>query len=140
MKYFTSLNAFCFFLFMSIVVPGLAVALEESPALKVAQSFTALMDEGAYQSAYWLGSKDLRLSHKEQDWIDLSLMRRQRLGPVLGRTLKNIRMTSAYPDLPDGDYALVSFETLTRRKQKATEIVLVNTGGDVPLVSYYALK
>lgn len=120
--------------------PALATEILKTTAIEEAQSFVMLLDKEEYQSAYWSGSQDFRLLHKENQWVDQFTMRRQRLGKVIHRVLKAARPVKSYPDMPDGKYFLVYFESVTTRKNKATEIVLVNTEGGFPKVSFYMLR
>lgn len=119
---------------------GQAQARDEGAALLAARDFLGLMDEAAFLAAYDAASEVLRLSYQAQDWVDQATLRQKRLGQVIQRRLMKTRQVASFPNLPDGEYALFFFESQTRRKLRAMEIVLVESGGYWPVVAYYELK
>ena len=96
-----------------------------SAALARSEGFTALLDAGQWQQAYADMSDMLHLLTGEEAWIAEQQRSRTLLGEVLQRDLKTVKSRDHYPGLPDGTYLIVCYETETRYKRQAVEVLLL---------------
>ncbi len=109
-------------------------------AIAGANTFATTIDSGNYQAAFMSSSNLLRLANDKQEWIDKIERSRKLLGKVLHRELRALRSISAYPGLPDGDYLLIHYKVQTKRKAKASEIILLEKQNNSWAVCSYSIR
>ena len=105
-----------------------------------AEAFVTLIDQGRLEAAYAGASPLLHLTRDQQEWITDVTRLRQILGPVQQRTLKAVRAVSTFPQLPDGDYLVVQYESRMERKQQAAEIILLKKQESGWIVCAYSVR
>lgn len=129
-------------LFGLLSIPNNAIGDDTAvdSAFRATKNFVAFLDEGDPKGAYEAGSRLLRLSEGEQDWISRAERRRLLLGDVQARDLQAWRSVSQFPNLPDGEYLLFHYQAQTTRKAKAIEIVLLHSEEGIWRVSHYLMK
>jgi hypothetical protein len=136
-------NIICSLLFTLLLGSGTSVwaALDADPlALSVVESFTAAIDAGSLEDAYWSASPLLQLSYGEQDWADDIFVLQQKLGRPLLRDLYRVREVETFRGMPDGRYLLIYYQTRTEFKSTAHEVVLLKQEEDLWEVCYYHLQ
>lgn len=111
-----------------------------SQAISKAEQFISLIDKQDYQAAYLSGSELLKLYFTENEWIIDRARSDKLLGHVLKRKLVTVKARDTYPGLPDGQYMVVYYESQTKLKAKAAEVLLVARNFDRWEVCSYRLK
>ena len=122
-----------------LTATGFADILSER-GVAVAEHFTATVDSGDFQAAYWQGSVLLQRSADEQEWIRDMTRLRDLLGPVEQRSLRAIRSVATFPHLPDGDYLILHYDARTIYKEKAAEVILIVRQNNIWSVCAYSIR
>ena len=97
------------------------------PAVREARAWLRLLDEGRYAQS-WLDTSALfRSAIPENRWLAVMKSMRTHLGVPTSRQLVRTRETPRFPDLPDGLYLVLEFETAFSSGQLTDEdVVLVH--------------
>lgn len=128
-------------LFVGICLGSIASAeLFPSEALLSAEAFVVAIDKNDYRSAYANASPILRLSFKQDTWIEQQSLSFQLLGKALKRQLMTVRSRESYPGLPDGNYLIVSYQTQTEYKSGAIEVLLLKEQDEGWQVCKYSIR
>jgi len=114
------------------------LSAETTPALEDAQSFLELIDAGNFPQAWWEGSELLHLNSELDDWVESSRIRHDLFGEFSERRVKTFSVRSSYPGLPDGEYAILLFDSSFEHKQAALEMLVMvkDPYGGWKVVSY----
>jgi hypothetical protein len=59
----------------------------------------------------------------EEKWGGMVQSVRDKIGPVKSRAFQSAQFTKTLPGVPDGDYAIVSFQTDFETKGASTEVI-----------------
>lgn len=112
-----------------MLVLGLAVACavektkpEESPQA-AAKAFLALIDQDNYQESWREASGWLRNKVDAIKWAEHAGRIRRPLGVVSHRTVRSVELEDALEDMPEGNFAFVSFDTILEDNSSASEMV-----------------
>ncbi|HEV3114406.1 MAG TPA: DUF4019 domain-containing protein [Candidatus Binataceae bacterium] len=93
------------------------------PAMRAAQSWLELVDEGHYRRSYKDSSSYFQSRIDEQKWLATVGPVRKPLGAVISGKLKNAQYTTNLPGAPDGQYVVIQFDTSFKNKKSAIETV-----------------
>lgn len=133
----TALFGLCCFLLLAS--PCLANNSDDL-AIAAASNFAEIVNDGNIAAAYWIGSPLLRLANVEQNWIDAIARRQRVLGKVLVRQLRQIRVVSSPPELPDDDYRIILYDAKTEYKAEAAEVILLHKVAELWQVCAYSIR
>src|SRR4051794_38940307 len=107
----------------------LAAAPPKEEAQASAVTWLALLDSQKYADSWTAASTLFRTMLKQPDWEQMAKQVRDQAGPLKARKSPKVTLTKAIAGLPDGDYALVQFDTAFQRATNATETVTLMADG-----------
>jgi len=114
---------------------------KETEALKAAETWLVLVDEGHYVSSWDTAAVFFKKAVTSKEWVRLVEAVRGPLGTLISRNVRTLRYTTTRPGAPDGEYVVILFETSFEGKRNARETVTPMMGTDgVWRVSGYYLK
>lgn len=119
------------------VAPALAGPAEDDAAA-AAKSWLAVVDAKNYPES-WKDAADLfQQGVSEARWNGMVQDIRNKVGAVKSREFQTAELTKTLPSMPDGDYAIVSFQTDFETKGPSTEVItLVREHGKWKVGGYY---
>lgn len=109
-------------LFVCVSV-GYSVA-EDTPSGREVEIFFELIDDDSYQQAWWEGSDLLHQLEPLDHWVSEQRVIRELFGELQERTVKGVASRSYMPGLPDGEYAILTFDVRYENKAKGLEILI----------------
>ena len=113
-------------------------ALSKDQAEPSARSWLALIDSEKYDQSWSEASAMFQNGVKQQDWAQMAKGVRVPLGAVVSRTLLKVTMANSLPGAPDGEYAVIQFNTAFKNKVKAVEtITMAADGGKWKAAGYF---
>ena len=117
--------------------PALAGPAEDEAAA-AAKTWLAVVDAKNYPES-WKDAADLfQQGVSEEKWGGMVQSVRDRVGPVKSRVFQSAQFTKTLPGVPDGDYAIVSFQTDFETKGASTEVIsLVHENGKWKVGGYF---
>lgn len=125
---------------LALVIPVAASAASagREEATAAAKSWLALVDTGGYAQS-WKTASPLFESHvTEAQWAAAAKAARDPLGAVVTRNVAGVDFATTLPGAPDGQYAVVTFDTKFADKAAATETVaLAMDGGSWKTAGYH---
>lgn len=129
---------------------GLALVLSLGPtawaddasndaAVKSAEAWLALVDEGKYAASWDRASALFQHAIGRDKWADTLKAARAPLGDLVSRRLKSADARTSLPGAPDGKYVVVQFETSFKNKRDAVETVtpMAEADGSWKVSGYY---
>lgn len=96
---------------------------KEKTALRAAQQFLALVDQGHYGQSWDQAAGLFQRQVSRESWQKLISGVRQPLGPLVSRRVTSSQYLKSVPGAPDGEYVLILFATSFEHKQAAFETV-----------------
>lgn len=123
----------------------LATAFAQDPratsAQAAARDWLALADRGDAQASWDAASKKFQAALPVAAWADSLKKERAPLGAVLSRTALKTTFKKTFPGVPEGDYALVVFETNFANRTEDHETITLEREADGKwrVVGYSAL-
>lgn len=104
------------------------------------QRWLALIDRADYGASWTEASPEFQKRIPQDKWVAAVRGARGPLGAVKTRSVSNVTKTKTMPGLPDGDYAVVEFQTAFANKAGAVETVTLIGEAGVPKVGGYFIK
>ena len=86
-------------------------------------SWLALIDGNKYAESWSQASLQFRNTIKQKEWIIAMQKIRSPLGPVVKRSIADVRTSTNPSGMPKGDYMVFYFNTAFKNKPKANELV-----------------
>ncbi len=110
----------------------------EDEAAAAAKAWLAVVDAKNYAQS-WKDAADLFQQGVSQDkWDDMVQSIRDKVGPVKTRAFQAAQFAKALPGVPDGDYAIVSFQTDFESRVASTEVItLLHENGKWKVGGYF---
>ncbi|MBC8116121.1 MAG: DUF4019 domain-containing protein, partial [Candidatus Saccharimonas sp.] len=102
----------------------------EREALKVAEAFLAVVDEGNFDKLYDSGSNLAKKQAKREQVVPLYQQIRDMAGKVETRTLQRVRLIDEFIGLPPGRYAAVQYVSDFAKHKGLWETVMLNVDDD----------
>jgi hypothetical protein len=120
-----------------LAAPALAGPAEDEAAA-AAKTWLAVVDAKNYPES-WKDAADLfQQGVSEPRWDGMVQGIRDKVGAVKSREFQTAELTKTLPSMPDGDYAIVSFQTDFETKGASTEVItLVREHGKWKVGGYY---
>ena len=107
-----------------------AGADEQSAPAAAATRFVTLLDAGTVDAAWQEFAPLARMIKSETQWQPLQKSLRTAYGPVEKRSMRGVTLQNRYAMLPDGQYAIVQFDTVFRNKRAAVETIVLGQSQD----------
>lgn len=126
-----------------LVAFGPATAENESAisdAGIAAASWLELADQEKYQETWSNASSLFQMAITSEDWVRAVNAARGPLENLVSRTLDSAEFYRELPGAPDGEYVVLTFDSVFARKAKAVETVTVMRDGDAWRVSGYFIR
>ena len=102
--------------------PALAGPAEDEAAA-AAKTWLSVVDAKNYPQS-WKDAADLfQQGVSEARWDGMVQGVRDKVGAVKSREFQEAKLTKTLPSMPDGDYAIVSFQTDFETKGASTEVI-----------------
>lgn len=121
-----------------IPVAALAADADTQKATDAAKSWLALVDANDYAQSWKTASALLQSHVTEAQWETAGKAARDRMGPVVARKVAGVDLTATLPGAPDGQYAVVMFDTKFANKAAAVEtMAMVMDGGSWKAAGYH---
>ena len=98
-------------------------AADKDLAEKTADDWLKLVDDHKYRQSWKELAASLQKTVSEDRWRQVMGTVRDALGELDSRKFSKIKFREKLPGLPDGDYAIVQFNTAFEGKADAVEIV-----------------
>ena len=121
------------------LIPAMALAGDaDHKAADAAKSWVALLDAGDYARSWNAASAFFRSHVSQAQWESAAQAARAPMGPVVARNVASVDFTTTLPGAPDGQYAVVKFDTKFANKAAAIETVtMMMDGGGWKAAGYY---
>jgi hypothetical protein len=112
---------------------------EDRDVIEASQRWLKLIDAGQYGDAWDGGAAPLKKMVTRKDFVDGIAQARKPLGKVASRSPADFARAHELPGGPEGDYALVMFNTRFANGKTAQEQViwLLESGQDWRVSGYY---
>ena len=104
------------------------------------EAWLGLIDLGKYAES-WSESSSLFKSHVEvQKWAEMVKAARAPLGAKASRKLQSVKFLKTMPGAPDGNYALIIFDSSFTNKASAVETLTMMDDGGVWRAAGYFIR
>lgn len=119
-------------------VSALAANADSQKAADAAKSWLALIDANDYAQS-WNAASTLFQSHiTASEWEVAAKAARGPMGPLVVRNVASVNFASTLPGAPDGQYAVVTFDTKFANKAAAVEtMAMAMDGGSWKTAGYH---
>jgi hypothetical protein len=110
----------------------------QDEAVAASKAWLKMVDDGDYAAA-WSDVAGLFRGKMDVDvWVQSVSAPRGQVGALKSRKLKNYTETTSLPNAPDGDYAIVEFDSVfANRKDSGEMLPLVREDGRWKVGGYY---
>ncbi len=95
----------------------------EKNEVSTALGWLSLLDGRNYSGSRDEASTYFKKVETEERWVQLSEGIRTPLGKLLNRKVKNVKESNTLPGVPDGKYAVITFQTEFEHKKSTVETV-----------------
>jgi hypothetical protein len=104
------------------------------------EAWVKLIDGGKYAETWREASSYFRSRVPEQQWVGVVQGVRGPLGALVTRKQKSITFAKTLPGAPDGNYAVMVYETSFQNKASAVETLTVMADGEKWRVAGYFIR
>jgi len=127
-----------FHAFLLLTMFVAAAARAESVAPEGTGTWLDLVDKGQYAESWSRTGSYFQAQVTQDAWVTRIGPVRAPLGAVKSRNLRSVDYIKSLPGAPDGDYAIVKYDTEFANKSQSTETVaMVRERGEWRLVGYF---
>jgi Protein of unknown function (DUF4019) len=91
---------------------------------EAAKEWVALVDAGQYAESWDKAAELFKGRVGREQWAKMAAGVKNPLGKVESRKLLGIQQTKSLPGAPDGEYAVIQFQTAFEKKKEAVETVI----------------
>jgi hypothetical protein len=123
------------------LVSGTAIAQDPSASVvqAAARDWLMLVDRGDAQASWNAASERFRTAMPLSGWADALRKERVPLGAMQSRAALKTSFKKTFPGVPEGEYALVSFETSFAKRPQGRETVTLEheDDGNWRVVGYF---
>jgi hypothetical protein len=123
-----------------LIAPAFGGEKPEDAAQVVAESWLKLVDHEPCAASWEKAADPLRVAISKDEWTKACEGARQRIGKAVSRKLKSRQYTEHLPELPDGRYVVMEYESVFERKSSVLETVttMVDFDGTWRVSGYFA--
>lgn len=114
-----------------LLLPVAALADASTDAAAAAKAWLVLVDKGDYAQSWATSSTLMQARVTQADWTKAAQPIHEQLGAVVSREPAGVEMMKALPGAPDGEYAIVRFNTKFEKKADAKETVTMLLDGGI---------
>ena len=126
--------------FLLIFAALLFAAPVNDQASSSGEAWLKLIDSGKYADSWKEASAYFRSRVPEKTWISMVQGVRAPLGPLVSRSQPSVTFAKTLPGAPDGNYALMQFQTSFQKKANALETLTVMADGEQWRVAGYFIR
>ena len=120
---------------------NIANAKPEEAAQAAAEKWLAIVDDGKYDESWVELSATFKDAVGKRAWKSTIAEIRKPFGKNVSRTLKSAVLTKDLPGAPEGEYVVLTFESVFNYRSNAVEIVTPVLGSDLTWrVAGYSIK
>jgi hypothetical protein len=112
---------------------------KETAAIKAAEHFLALVDQGKYSESWDEASSLFAGRVSREEWQRTIASARPPFGKPTSRAVKSSQFMTSAPGVPDGEYVLVLFASSFEYKKEAIETVttMLDKDGQWRVAGYF---
>lgn len=112
---------------------------KEALALKAAETWLALVDNGQYQQSWSEAATLFRKAVPKKEWNRILKAGRGPLGAVVSRKLIDATHRTSLPGAPDGEYVVIRLDTAFTNKKSAVETItpMLDSDGHWRISGYF---
>lgn len=112
---------------------------KDQASVALAQTWLAMVDKGQYGQSWETASTYFKSMMTKELWVSQVAAVRNPLGVLVSRSLKGSQYLTTMPGVPDGEYYVLSFDTVFKNKVSAIETVTVmkDKDGQWRLAGYF---
>ncbi len=129
-KYFSALLLVAAILTANLATGATASGKKIDEPMQAAMAWLSLADAVKAQDSWNQAAGAFKAGIELQDWETTLPKARQPLGAVKQRKHLATEATTALPGVPDGEYAIMRFQTEFANKKSATEILILQKEAD----------
>ncbi len=126
--------------FLLIFAAMLFAAPVNDQAAPSGEAWLKLVDGGKYAASWKEASSYFRSRVPEKTWVSMVQGVRAPLGSLVSRSQPNVSFAKTLPGAPDGNYALMQFQTSFKNKTSAVETLTVMADGEQWRVAGYFIR
>jgi len=104
------------------------------------EAWLKLVDNAKYADSWKEASSYFRSRVPEKTWVSMVQGVRAPLGSLVSRTQPSVTFAKTLPGAPDGNYALMQFQSSFQKKSSAIETLTVMAEGDQWRVAGYFIR
>jgi hypothetical protein len=113
-------------------------ATREQLAQKAAEAWLPLVDGGKYQESWQRAAKQFRQAVTAEVWAQQVAAVAAQVGAVESRRLESAQHSSELPNVPPGDYVVLTYSSVFAKVPRAREVVVtVLEEGEWRVVGYF---
>jgi hypothetical protein len=101
-----------------------------APARTSARAWLALLDEARYEDAWKEAGELLQAAVSREEWSRKWAVTRLPLGSIDSRAVRSSEFATTMPRAPEGEYAVLKFDTAFENGQTALETVILRKESD----------
>ena len=116
--------------YLSIFAALLFAAPANEQAAPSGEAWLKLIDNGKYADSWKEASSYFRSRVAEKTWVSMVQGVRVPLGSLVSRGQPKVTFAKTLPGAPDGNYALLQFQTSFQNKASALETLTVMADGE----------
>ncbi len=116
--------------FLLIFAALLFAAPVNDQATSSGEAWLKLIDTGKYAESWKQASSNFRSAVPEKTWVSMVQGVRAPLGPLVSRGQPTVTFAKTLPGAPDGNYAVMQFQTSFQNKASAVETLTVMADGE----------
>ena len=95
--------------------------LDTREAMEVARDWLVLVDGGRYGEAWDSAGSMFRNAVEREKWEIAATSARNNAGPLMGRKFRTASFTRKLPNVPDGEYIVIHYDTRFDKQGFTTE-------------------
>ena len=126
-----------FLLIFAAVLFGAPLNDQAAPS---GEAWLKLVDNAKYADSWKEASSYFRSRVPEKTWVSMVQGVRAPLGSLVSRTQPSVTFAKTLPGAPDGNYALMQFQSSFQKKSSAIETLTVMAEGDQWRVAGYFIR
>lgn len=117
-----------------------SAAPDRGQAVAEGQGWLSLLDSGHYDESWTEASALFRSKVERTKWTTQIKLVREPFGALASRQLLRADLSKSLPGVPDGDYAILSFQADFAQKHQAVETLTLMLDGDHWRAAGYFIK
>ena len=104
------------------------------------QAFLELIDHGQYAESWTKTGAMFKAKLTADSWSKMAQSARTPFGALVQRKPAQVNLTKSLPGAPDGDYAVIRYQTVFEKKAEAVETVTLTHESDHWAVIGYFIR